>query len=397
MDSRPVITPWLSLPAEVGPLITPHLPELARQVIETLPLDVPEYARPFRGTFGAGVHRGVEVAMQRFSELPGTDRPALSPASRQVYEGLGRGEVREGRSLNALMAAYRSGARTTFRMISTIAADAGLPTAVIVSLGESILAYLEELSAASAEGYAAEQSERAGERDRLRAVVADMVVRGHGDEESVRAAAATAGWVLPDRLVAVTVPLGRAEGLRGRLGPAAVVVRRESDAVALVPAPTMAAARRELESALEDRGAAVGPVRGWRDAPDSLRLAGLAQAALRGSGDEVPLWVDERLGDLVLAVEPRLVADLAERRLAPLTAVPAGRRERLTETLLSWLRHRGERGPIAAELNVHRQTVGYRVNQLRELFGEDLEDPEVRFELELALRARVVAHAAHQP
>ncbi|NCD20800.1 MAG: PucR family transcriptional regulator, partial [Actinobacteria bacterium] len=52
---------------------------------------------------------------------------------------------------------------------------------------------------------------------------------------------------------------------------------------------------------------------------------------------------------------------------------------------------------IAAELNVHRQTVGYRVNQLRELFGEDLEDPEVRFELELALRARVVAHAAHQP
>ncbi len=385
MDSRPEITPWLSLPAEVGPLITPHLPELARRVIETLPLDVPEYARPFEGSFGAGVHRGVEVAMERFAELPGTDRPALSPASRQVYEGLGRGEVREGRSLNALMAAYRSGARTTFRMLSTIAADAGLPTAVIVSLGESILAYLEELSAASAEGYAAEQSERAGERDRVRAVVAEMVVRGHGDEESVRAAAGAAGWALPDRLVAVTVPLGRAEGLRSRLGPAAVVVRRESDAVALVPAPVTAAARRELEAALAERGAAVGPVRGWREAPDSLRLAGLAQASVRAAGDEGPLWVEEHLTDLVLAAG--VVGELAERRLAPLEAVAPARRARLAETLLAWLRHRGERGPIAAELNVHRQTVGYRVNQLREIFGDALEDPDARFELELVLRA----------
>ena len=385
MDSRPEITPWLSLPAEVGPLITPHLPELARRVIETLPLDVPEYARPFEGSFGAGVHRGVEVAMERFAELPGTDRPALSPASRQVYEGLGRGEVREGRSLNALMAAYRSGARTTFRMLSTIAADAGLPTAVIVSLGESILAYLEELSAASAEGYAAEQSERAGERDRVRAVVAEMVVRGHGDEESVRAAAGAAGWALPDRLVAVTVPLGRAEGLRGRLGPAAVVVRRESDAVALVPAPVTAAARRELEAALAERGAAVGPVRGWREAPDSLRLAGLAQASVRAAGDEGPLWVEEHLTDLVLAAG--VVGELAEQRLAPLEAVAPARRARLAETLLAWLRHRGERGPIAAELNVHRQTVGYRVNQLREIFGDALEDPDARFELELVLRA----------
>lgn len=385
MDSRPEITPWLSLPAEVGPLITPHLPELARRVIETLPLDVPEYARPFEGSFGAGVHRGVEVAMERFAELPGTDRPALSPASRQVYEGLGRGEVREGRSLNALMAAYRSGARTTFRMLSTIAADAGLPTAVIVSLGESILAYLEELSAASAEGYAAEQSERAGERDRVRAVVAEMVVRGHGDEESVRAAAGAAGWALPDRLVAVTVPLGRAEGLRGRLGPAAVVLRRESDAVALVPAPVTAAARRELEAALAERGAAVGPVRGWREAPDSLRLAGLAQASVRAAGDEGPLWVEEHLTDLVLAAG--VVGELAEQRLAPLEAVAPARRARLAETLLAWLRHRGERGPIAAELNVHRQTVGYRVNQLREIFGDALEDPDARFELELVLRA----------
>ena len=39
------------------------------------------------------------------------------------------------------------------------------------------------------------------------------------------------------------------------------------------------------------------------------------------------------------------------------------------------------------ELFVHQQTVGYRVGQLKELFGGALDDPEARFELELVLRA----------
>jgi DNA-binding PucR family transcriptional regulator len=36
---------------------------------------------------------------------------------------------------------------------------------------------------------------------------------------------------------------------------------------------------------------------------------------------------------------------------------------------------------------VHPQTVRYRVAQLRELFGDALDTPDGRFELELALRA----------
>ena len=42
---------------------------------------------------------------------------------------------------------------------------------------------------------------------------------------------------------------------------------------------------------------------------------------------------------------------------------------------------------VAGELHVHPQTVRYRVAQLRELFGERLEDADARFELALALRA----------
>ena len=91
--------------------------------------------------------------------------------------------------------------------------------------------------------------------------------------------------------------------------------------------------------------------------------------------------------ELVVNAEPLATADLARRRLAPLADLRPAVRERLAETLLSWLRHQGQRAPIAAELFVHQQTVGYRVNQLKELFGEALDDPEARFELELVLRA----------
>jgi DNA-binding PucR family transcriptional regulator len=42
---------------------------------------------------------------------------------------------------------------------------------------------------------------------------------------------------------------------------------------------------------------------------------------------------------------------------------------------------------MARELHVHPQTVRYRLAQLRELFGERLDDPDARFELALALRA----------
>ncbi|MEP6649379.1 MAG: helix-turn-helix domain-containing protein, partial [Lapillicoccus sp.] len=90
--------------------------------------------------------------------------------------------------------------------------------------------------------------------------------------------------------------------------------------------------------------------------------------------------------DLVIGAESQAMDDLAERRLAPLAGLRPASREKLADTLYAWLRHWGQRGPVAAALNVHPQTVGYRLTQLRELFGDALDDPQVRFELELVLR-----------
>lgn len=381
--------PWLALPKEVGDLLRPMVPGVVEAIIDAVPKLVPAYALPLEGRFGRGLHRGVAEALDRFLQLPGTRLPALSDESRQVVAGLGSGEFRQGRSMDALLSAYRIGARVTLREMSRASMEQGLGPNVVVNLGESILAYIEELSAVSAEAYAFEQSERAGAMERRRTELLELLLMGQADEAALRRAASMADWALPPRLAAVMLPLDCAAGLRLRLGPRTLVVERETDAVALVPAPPTAAARKELETVLHGRSAAVGPAVGWQRVPDSLRLAMLAASVLppRQDPHDPPLWAEDHLVQVILGAEPTAITELARRRLAPLETLRPAQRARLTETLHSWLRHWGQRAPIAAELKIHPQTVGYRIAQLRELFGEQLQDPQARFELELALHA----------
>lgn len=388
MTNAPSDPPWFTVPAHISDVLRPSLPDIVAEVIAAVAAAVPAYARPLEGRFGEGVRQGVEVALGRFLELPGTTWPALSPESRRVYAALGRGEVRQGRTLEGLLAAYRAGARVTLRRMSRGALDAGLDTDTLVALGESVLAYIEELSAASAEGFAFEQSERAGEMDRRRAELVELLLHGQADEIAAQAAAAAAGWVLPSRLVALSMPLDELSGVRFRLGSQALTMARPTDAVALVAAPRSARERADLERALTGRRAVVGPARDWRLVPESLRLATISATALASSVTlDGPLWVDEHLAELVLGAESQALDDLAAARLAPLAGLRASQREKLTATLLAWLRHWGQRALVAEELSIHPQTVGYRVTQLRELFGAALDDPQTRFELELVLRA----------
>ena len=80
-----------------------------------------------------------------------------------------------------------------------------------------------------------------------------------------------------------------------------------------------------------------------------------------------------------------LCADLRAAVLAPLADLRPSTAQRLSETLRSWLLHQGRRDAVAAELHVHPQTVRYRMGQLRELYGERLDDPRTVLELLLAL------------
>jgi DNA-binding PucR family transcriptional regulator len=94
---------------------------------------------------------------------------------------------------------------------------------------------------------------------------------------------------------------------------------------------------------------------------------------------------EAHLPTLVLHADEEALADLRARALAPLADLRPATAEKLRDTLRSWLLHQGRREDIAQELFVHPQTVRYRMTQLRELYGERLEDPEVVLALTIAL------------
>lgn len=380
--------PWSDLPPTLAQALRPQLPDVVAEIIGAVAQEVPDYARPIEGAFGEGLRLGVEVALGRFLELPGTAENALRGADRKVYVALGRGELRQGRELQTLLAAYRVGARVAFRHFAAVAREAGFDADAVVTLAEAVFAYIDELSATSVEGYAQEQSLRAGESDRRRVELLALLLSGVADAPALAAAAAQAGWAVPTTVAALVLAPGHADGLAVSLGSAALVGLDGGAAVALVPAPGHGSARKRLSQRLQGRSAVVGPGRPVDDLHTSLSLARTAAALVDTGvlhGD--PVYVDEHLATLLLHRDPELLAVLASDRLAPLEGVKESSRERLAETLLSWLRHRGERQHVAAELHVHPQTVGYRLGQLRELFGTALDDPRARFELELVLTA----------
>ena len=85
--------------------------------------------------------------------------------------------MRAGRSLESLLTAYRVGARVAWRRFAALGVEAGLAPDTLYLLAESIFAYIDVLSAESAEGYALEQSAAAGEAQLRRRRLVRMLVR----------------------------------------------------------------------------------------------------------------------------------------------------------------------------------------------------------------------------
>ena len=349
---------------------------------------VPPYRRSLEGVFGRNVRAGVEQALGGFLELVESGDEARLPG-RDVYVALGRGESRVGRSLDALLAAYRAGAQLSWRRLAAAGDAAGLEPTVLYTLAEAIFAYIDELSAASAEGYAQEQSATAGERGARRRRLLELLSREPPAPPSdIEAAAEQAAWPLPNRVAALAFESERAERVAARLPPDVLVAVAEPVTWALVPDPGAPGRRAELERALgAAAGAALGPAVAWPEAARSIRRADLALSVARARGGPELVVADDHMLDLLLASDDGLTRDLASARLAPLRELGPGPQRRLTETLGAWLDHWGEVRPIAEALHVHPQSVRYRVAQLRELFGRALDEPAFRIELALAMRA----------
>ena len=252
------------------------------------------------GEFGRAVRAGVEVAFTRFVDLLADPNPEPARSAR-TYVDLGRGEFHAGRSLDALLAAYRVGARIAWRRFVQAGVAGGLSPDAIYALGEAIFAYIDELSAESAEGYAEEQSAAAGESERRRRRLVRLFAQDPPPgQEAIRTAAAAAGWALPRGGLAALVAAVAEEGERGeslldstaarlarQLGEGAIGAEAHGAALVIVPDPDAPGRRRRLATAITEHPAALGPTVPWGEGLRSVRRA-VATQRLALAGRLVP-------------------------------------------------------------------------------------------------------------
>jgi PucR C-terminal helix-turn-helix domain len=374
--------PWRQLPRELADVLEPELPALTAEIMQAIGNEVPEYARQLDGGFGAAVRTGVDEALHRFVALI-RDPDSAEGASRQVYVALGRGEHRVGRTLDSLQAAYRVGARVAWRRCARAGERAGLDQPTVARLAEAIFAYIDELSADSVEGYAQAQSEVAGVQERRREELVAALTSGTMLAELPFMAKAV-GWRIPRSAAAVAVPAERLASFLRRVGPDALGAPCEGFGCVLIPDAAGPGRVDTLKLAAAGLAAGLGPDVPVAGLPGSWRLA---RATLEITGSDGLAVADESLGALLVSEAAPVIERMAARRLAPFAELTPNARRRMSATALAYVQLGGNAVAMAEALNLHPQTARYRIARLRELLGEQLLDPDARFELELALRA----------
>ena len=381
--------PWRGLPAHVADLIEPELGAISEEILVTIAREVPEYARPLEGRFGRGIRLGVVEALSQFVAVI-RDPDAGREPGRDVYVQLGRGEQRVGRPLDSLLAAYRIGARVAWRRIAAVGRKADLEAEPLTLLAEAIFAYIDELSADSAEGYAEAQAEVEDvRRRRVRELVRLLISETPAEPADLKAAARAAGWALPKRVAAAACAEGDLAAIKRRLPPDSLATVVAGTGCLLLADPDGPGRREELAVAAGRARVVLGPTTEPDGAAHSWSLARslLAADADRALGEPGLLCAEDHLADLLLFEARPLTARIASRRLAAFEELTPKSAERMRETALAHVRHHGNAVAMANELHIHPQTARYRIARLRELLGEQLDDPDARFELELALRA----------
>lgn len=369
-----------------------QIPELAQDILAEIRREYPGLVFSVDESGEPKALVAIRHALELFVEqmTTGSDRPSAIP---EMFRDFGRGEVAHGRSLDSLQGIYRLGVRLSWRRMAEIGQQAEIPSSAMYELAESAFEYLDVIVAQSVRGYAEAIARQAGERLRLQRLLVDLLLAEHRSDPSAFLAdrAADVGWELPEKVAVAVLLRPAVEAVAPAVGDEVLFDMEGERPRLVVPDPDAPGRTELLHRAVAGWSGAIGPSVPVTEAATSLRWAeaavGMIEQGLLPRGRL--LQCGEHVEALVLLPASELIDDLARRRLAQLddSGGPA-HAHRLAETLLAWLETRGGAPEVAARLGVHPQTVRYRLRQLRELWGADLDDPDRRFELELVLRTR---------
>lgn len=123
--------------------------------------------------------------------------------------------------------------------------------------------------------------------------------------------------------------------------------------------------------------------RSYREALLALKM----QCSVKG-GDRATSYDELGVYRILCEIEdPAAIEHFVRQWLGPLLDYDARKRSELVTTLSCYLECGGSYDLTAAALSVHRSTLKYRLQRIREISGHDLGDPDTNFNLQLATRA----------
>jgi purine catabolism regulator len=250
---------------------------------------------------------------------------------------------------------------------------------------------------------------------RIGAAVLRMLLAGEPDHARAVAGDLYGGLLdAPFRMIVAESAHGRgADPLGGLAEVLEAAAARSGEAVLVVPEG------ERLVALAPDGGAAVAECARYATALEGARTAGKVREG--GEEDELVVGLSAPSGPIAAAAaykQAEQALSVARRRgrvlveheqlaagsVLPLLADDAVRafadgllralhehdatgRGDLVASLRAWLSRHGQWDAAAADLGVHRHTLRYRMRRVEEILGRSLDDPDVRMELWLALKA----------
>ena len=380
------------LPRRLADVLRPELASLATEIVEEIRAKIPAYAGPLDGPYGKSIRAGVQHATSLFIEQIANPETSVQKCY-EVHHKLGQNEMREGRSLDDLQAAYRVGARVSWRRMMRVGKRNGLSSTVMSQLADAVFAYMDKLASVALDGYLEAKATSAGALETWRRRLLGMILQTPpAPVAAIGELAQLIGWTVPEKASPVAVQALPGTGHNQRKPTLDNDVLADLDGIEprlLVPGEVTDGRLARIRAALPQCRISVGPSVRLDAATHALRWARKALTLAQHGviADGLVIRCEEHLSTVLVHSDDRLLATLRERLLAPLHGLTVKQRERMLETLRAWLDTQASVPDMAGQLGVHPQTVRYRMRQLELSLGDLLHDPRQRFELELVLRA----------
>jgi sugar diacid utilization regulator len=385
---------------------------MARAVVGLVSWDASTGVPPQRDAIVRACEAGLDLFLATAKEA----RPATQEELRRVAQ-LGILQARSSQSVEPILAAYRIAARVAWdEILRAWRGHREATPEAIMLVANYVFAALDQVAAEVTKTYlhAREQHLQRGTRAHARLIHALLSDNFDSELELQRQALALNTSLSASGYVAIVckLVLGNRDGERGGQALNEVAASLETPRGALVhatdpstfvvlwPAASSDALddTRQFVHRLHDEAARrAGAVKARVRAGIGGYHAGLhgvsrsyleAQQAIETGRklrpDSVVHGHDEVIPQLVLAQNPQLAERFVAHSLGRLMDPKLRNRAQLLETLEAYLA-KGSVKDAAGALGLHRHTVLYRLDKLKELLGGDLDVPATRLRLQLAV------------